>query len=191
MLLGCLKSSSLPCFSSQSLLSNYMKVESVSIGGRDSNEVFDNIGYEYYVNCGHTNEMKMWSSQLWLRFKQSQSKPEKCFFGLTLRLLKSQSILLCGRRFRFTSRICLKLCRKRPSILYLAKWNIKKPWKPLASSPCVPEEMMHAWSSLVKPVPVLHLTELFPVQSLLSKLMTCATLVPGPCWGERTDSMTS
>ena len=22
--------------------------------------------------------------------------------------------------------------------------NIKKPWKPLASSPCVPEEMMHA-----------------------------------------------
>ena len=28
--------------------------------------------------------------------------------------------------------------------LYLAKWNIKKPWKPLASSPCVPEGMMHA-----------------------------------------------
>ena len=26
-------------------------------------------------------EMKMWSSQLWLRFKQSQSKPEKCFQG--------------------------------------------------------------------------------------------------------------
>ena len=25
--------------------------------------------------------MKMWSSQLWLRFKQSQSKPEKCFWG--------------------------------------------------------------------------------------------------------------
>ena len=24
--------------------------------------------YEYYVNCGHTNEMKMWSSQLCLRF---------------------------------------------------------------------------------------------------------------------------
>ena len=75
------------------------------------------------VNCGHTNEMEMWSSQLWLRFKQSQSKPEKCFrafngirthahcsanaeamgsnpveapktfFGLTLRLLKSQSQL--------------------------------------------------------------------------------------------------
>ena len=37
--------------------------------------------YEYYVNCGHTYEMKMWSSQLWLRFKQSQSKPEKCFRG--------------------------------------------------------------------------------------------------------------
>ena len=28
-----------------------------------------NETYEYYVNCGHTNEMKMWSSQLWLRFK--------------------------------------------------------------------------------------------------------------------------
>ena len=38
-----------------------------------------NETYEYYVNCGHTNEMKMWSSQLWLRFKQSQSKPQKCF----------------------------------------------------------------------------------------------------------------
>ena len=23
--------------------------------------------YEYYVNCGHTSEMRMWSSQLWLR----------------------------------------------------------------------------------------------------------------------------
>ena len=38
-----------------------------------------NDTYEYYVNCGHTNEVKMWSSQLWLRCKQSQSKPEKCF----------------------------------------------------------------------------------------------------------------
>lgn len=35
--------------------------------------------YEYYVNCGHTNEMKMWSSQLWLQFKQLQRKPKKCF----------------------------------------------------------------------------------------------------------------
>ena len=25
--------------------------------------------------------MKMWSSQLWLRFKQSQIKPEKCLRG--------------------------------------------------------------------------------------------------------------
>ena len=38
--------------------------------------------HEYYVNCGRTNEMKMWSSQLLLRFKQSQIKPEKCFRGL-------------------------------------------------------------------------------------------------------------
>ena len=38
-----------------------------------------NEPYEYYVNCGHTNEMKMSSSQLSLRFKQSQSKPVKCF----------------------------------------------------------------------------------------------------------------
>ena len=30
----------------------------------------------------HTNEMKKWSSQLWLRFKQSQSNSEKCFRGL-------------------------------------------------------------------------------------------------------------
>ena len=27
----------------------------------------------------NTNEMKKWSSQLWLRFKQSRIKPEKCF----------------------------------------------------------------------------------------------------------------
>jgi len=31
------------------------------------------------VNYEHTNEMKKWSSQWWLRFKQTQSKPEKCF----------------------------------------------------------------------------------------------------------------
>ena len=37
--------------------------------------------YEYYVNCRHMNEMMMWSSQLWFRFTQSQSKPEKCFRG--------------------------------------------------------------------------------------------------------------
>ena len=42
-----------------------------------------NETYEYYVNCGHTNEMKMWSLQLWLRFKQSQIKPEKCFRGFS------------------------------------------------------------------------------------------------------------
>ena len=40
-----------------------------------------NLLYEYCVNCGHTNETKMWSSQLWLLFKQSQSKAEKCFRG--------------------------------------------------------------------------------------------------------------
>ena len=40
-----------------------------------------NETYEYYVSCGHTNEMKMWSSQLGLWFKQSQSKLEKCFQG--------------------------------------------------------------------------------------------------------------
>ena len=32
--------------------------------------------YKYYVNCGHTNEMKVWSSQLCLRFKQSQLSPK-------------------------------------------------------------------------------------------------------------------
>ena len=37
--------------------------------------------YQYYVNCRHTNEVKMWSSQLWLQFKQSQIKPKKCFQG--------------------------------------------------------------------------------------------------------------
>ena len=44
------------------------------------------VTYEYYVNCGHTNEMKMWSSQLWLGFKQLHfSKPEKMFSGLQQR----------------------------------------------------------------------------------------------------------
>ena len=46
---------------------------------------------EYYVNCGHTNEMKMWSSQLWLRFKQSQIKPEKCFRGFNVWVFIAQS----------------------------------------------------------------------------------------------------
>ena len=32
------------------------------------------LAHEYYVNCGNTNEMKMWSSQLWLRFKQLSPK---------------------------------------------------------------------------------------------------------------------
>ena len=40
-----------------------------------------NVLYEHYVNCARTTEMKMWSSQLQLRFKQSQSKPKKCFQG--------------------------------------------------------------------------------------------------------------
>ena len=40
-----------------------------------------NETYECYVNCGHKNEMKMSSSQLWLRFKQSQMKSKKCFRG--------------------------------------------------------------------------------------------------------------
>ena len=40
-----------------------------------------NETYQYYVNCGHRNEMKMWSSQLGLRLKQSQIKA-KNFSGL-------------------------------------------------------------------------------------------------------------
>ena len=39
--------------------------------------------YEYYVNCGHTKEMKKWSSQLWLRFKQSQLSPKNVFGAST------------------------------------------------------------------------------------------------------------
>ena len=39
--------------------------------------------HEYYVNCGHTNEMKVWSSQLWLRFnKQLQLSPKNVFGAL-------------------------------------------------------------------------------------------------------------
>ena len=53
--------------------------------------------HECYVNCGHTNEMKMWSSQLYLRFKQSHSMPEKCFRGFngirTLDLCVSVAVL--------------------------------------------------------------------------------------------------
>ena len=47
--------------------------------------------WEYYVNCGHTNEMKMWSTQLWLRFKQSQIKPEKCFRCFNVLVFIAQS----------------------------------------------------------------------------------------------------
>ena len=39
--------------------------------------------YEYYVNCGHTNEMKVWSSQLCLRFDQSQLSPKNVFGAST------------------------------------------------------------------------------------------------------------
>ena len=38
------------------------------------------VGYQYYVNCRHTNEMKTWSWKLWLRFKQLQIKA-KNFLG--------------------------------------------------------------------------------------------------------------
>ena len=42
-----------------------------------------NETYEYYVNCKHTNEMKVWSSQLCLRFKQSQLSPKNVFGAST------------------------------------------------------------------------------------------------------------
>ena len=44
-----------------------------------------------------SNEMKMWSSQLWLRFKQLQIKPKKCFQGFNgIRTLgKHFSGLIC------------------------------------------------------------------------------------------------
>ena len=42
--------------------------------------------WDYWLLSGHNHykldEMKMWSSQLWLRFKQSQSKARKMFSGL-------------------------------------------------------------------------------------------------------------
>ena len=47
-----------------------------------------NETYEYYVGCGRTNEMKIWSSQLWLK-----KVSPKTFFGLTFRLLKSSEQL--------------------------------------------------------------------------------------------------
>ena len=39
--------------------------------------------YEYYVNYAHTNEMKVWSSQLWLGFEQSQLSPTNVFGAST------------------------------------------------------------------------------------------------------------
>ena len=39
--------------------------------------------HEYYVNCGHTNEMKVWSSQLWLRFTQWELSPKNVFGAST------------------------------------------------------------------------------------------------------------
>ena len=71
------------------------------------------IIYEYYVNCGHTTEMKMWSSQLWLRFRPKKwamgsnpVKAPKTIFGLNLRLLKSQSQLWWSHlRFIFMSAV--------------------------------------------------------------------------------------
>ena len=39
--------------------------------------------YEYYVNCGHTNEMKVLSTQLCLRFKQSLLSPKNDFGAST------------------------------------------------------------------------------------------------------------
>ena len=43
------------------------------------NEFGKTFNWEYYVNCGYTNEMKVWSSQLCLRFKQSQLSPKNVF----------------------------------------------------------------------------------------------------------------
>ena len=39
--------------------------------------------YEYYVNCGDTNEMKVLSTQLCLRFKQSLLSPKNVFGAST------------------------------------------------------------------------------------------------------------
>ena len=39
--------------------------------------------YEYYVNCGHANEIKVWSLQLCLWFKQSQLSSKNVFEALT------------------------------------------------------------------------------------------------------------
>ena len=41
------------------------------------------VTYEYHVNCGRTNEVKVWSLQLCLRFKQSQLSPKNVFGAST------------------------------------------------------------------------------------------------------------
>ena len=67
---------------------------------------------EYYVNCGHTNEMKMWSSQSWWSTAALTQrplvgvplKPRQHFSGLICDCLKRNhncdylSLILCQRR---------------------------------------------------------------------------------------------
>ena len=52
---------------------------------------------EYYVNCGHTNERKVWSSHLCLRFKQSQLSPKNVIGASTgFEPMASALVLQCS-----------------------------------------------------------------------------------------------
>ena len=65
------------------VLNRRKKYGSWSTGRPELKYYFTEQTYEYYVNCGCTNEMTVWSSQLWLRFKQSQLSQKNVFGAST------------------------------------------------------------------------------------------------------------
>ena len=59
---------------------------------------------EYYVNCGHTNDLKVWWSQLCLRFRQLQLSPKNVFGASTgLELMASALLLQCYTNWAMTT----------------------------------------------------------------------------------------
>ena len=61
------------------------------------------------------SEMKMWSSPLWLRFKQSQLKPEKCFRGFN----RNRTHGLC---------VSAAVLHSGAAVLYLLNWPAPDIW---------------------------------------------------------------
>ena len=66
--------------------------------------------HEHYVNCGHTNEMKVWSLQFCLRFKQSQLRWSHLhFIYYTIIVFFLASFIVDRARCKWTGRSAVEV----------------------------------------------------------------------------------